>query len=218
MRTRTTIPVAAVTAALLAGGVAPAAAVSERSAAARAVAGRMLAAPQAEALVKRLPVRVAVRVPAQTSRLSVRVSGRDVTARFRRARGSLRVAHLTRGDGLRYGPNHLFVLAQRGGRRPVAEARSFILARRHPGLVRLRLRPGPVTSLNVRVTGVPSLAPEHFRRPGREVEREQAESGPSRRRREACGGPSRACGRLLVSPCGYGCASFRYACFSGYGD
>jgi hypothetical protein len=170
MRTRTSIFVAAVTAAMLAGAVAPAAAESERSAAARAVAGRMLAAPRAEALVKRLPLRVAVRVPAGTSRLWVRLGGRDITARFRRTRGSLRVTDLARGDGLRFGRNHLFVLAQRRGGRPVAEARSFVLARRQDGLARLRLRRGPVTSLNVRVTGVPSLAPEHFRQPG-EAER-----------------------------------------------
>ncbi len=170
MRTRSSILVAAVTAALLAGGVSPAVALSEPSAAATAVAGRMLVAPRAEALVTRLPVRVAVRVPARTSRLRVRVGGRDVRARFRPHSGSLRVANLTRRQGLRYGPNHLLVLAQRRGRRPVAEARSFVLARRQNGLVRLRLRRGPVTSLGVQVTGAPGLAPEHFRQPG-EVER-----------------------------------------------
>src|SRR5919108_4397090 len=168
--TRTVILVCAVTAAVLAGGVAPATAVSERSAAARAVPGRMLAAPQAEALVTRRPVRVVVRVPARTTRLWVRVGGRNVTARFRRIRGSRRIARLTGADGLRYGPNHLSVLAERRGGRPVADARSFVLARRQRGLVRLRLRPRPVTSLNVQVTGVPSLGPEHFRQPG-EVEK-----------------------------------------------
>ena len=55
MRTPTSILVAAVTAGLLAVGVAPAAAVSERSASARAVAGRMLVAPRADALVKHVP-------------------------------------------------------------------------------------------------------------------------------------------------------------------
>jgi hypothetical protein len=169
MRTRSSILVAAATPALLAGGVSPAVALSERSAAATAVAGRMLVAPRAEALVTRLPVRVAVRVPARTSRLRVRVGGRDVTARFRRTRGSLRAAHLTRGDGLRYGPNLLSVLVERRGGRPVAEARSFVLARRQDGLVHLRIRPGPVTSLDVRVAA-PRLAPEHFGQPG-EVER-----------------------------------------------
>src|SRR5919108_811443 len=164
--TRTVILVCAVTAAVLAGGVAPATAVSERSAAARAVPGRMLAAPQAEALVTRRPVRVVVRVPARTTRLWVRVGGRNVTARFRRAGGSRRIARLTGADGLRYGPNHLSVLAERRGRRPMADARSFVLARREDGLVRLRVRTGPVTSLNVRVAGGAGLAPEHFRHPG----------------------------------------------------
>src|SRR5215218_7330134 len=126
MRTRTTILVAAVTAAVLAGSVSPATAVSERSAAARAVVGRMLAAPRPEALVTRLPLRVVVRVPARTSRLWVRVGGRNVTARFRRTRGSLRIAHLGRGDGLRYGRNHLSVLAERRGGQPVVDTRSFV--------------------------------------------------------------------------------------------
>jgi len=154
-----------VTTAVLAGGVVPAAAESEQAAAAKAVVGRMLEAPRAKALVTRLPLRVAVRVPARTSRLRVRVGGRNVTARFRRRGGSLRVARLSRPDGLRYGRNHLVVLAQRRGRRPVLEARSFVLARRDPGLVRLRLRRGPVTSLRVRVAGGVRLAPEHFDRP-----------------------------------------------------
>jgi hypothetical protein len=166
MRSLTTVIVATVTATLLAGGVTPAAAESEQTAAARAVAGRMLVAPRAEALVKRLPVRVAVRVPARTGRLWVRVGGRNVTARFRRSRGSLRVAKLTRGDGLRYGHNQLSVLAKRRGGRPVMQARSFVLARRQDGLVRLRVRPGPVTSLNVRVAGRASLAPGHFGKSG----------------------------------------------------
>jgi hypothetical protein len=170
MPTRTTILVAAVSAAALAGGVAPAAAESEQAAAARAVAGRLLAAPRAEALVKHVPARVVVRVPARTSRLRVRVGRRDVTSSFRRARGSLRVAKLTRRDGLRYGPNRLFVMAERRGGRPVADARSFVLVRRHQGLVRLRVRSGPVTTLRVRVAGKAFLAPEHFRQPG-EVEK-----------------------------------------------
>jgi hypothetical protein len=105
--------------------VSPAAAESEQAAAANTVAGRLLTAPRAEALVKRLPVRVALRVPARTTRLRVRVGGRNVTSRFRRRGGSLRVANLTRGDGLRYGRNHLVVLAERRGGRHVMEARSF---------------------------------------------------------------------------------------------
>ena len=60
----------------------------------------------------------------------------------------------------------LQALAERRGRRPVADARSFVLARRQDGLVRLRVRTGPITSLNVRVAGRAGLAPEHFRQPG----------------------------------------------------
>src|SRR5919108_3476270 len=168
--TRTTILMVAATAALLVGGVSPSAAVSEEAAAAKAVAGRMLAAPRSEALVTKLPVRVAVRVPARTSRLRVHVGEREVTGRFRPTRGSLRIASLTLRDGLRYGHNHLSVLAERRGRPPLSEARSFVLARRQDGLVRLRVRTGPVTSLSLRVAAAPGLAPEHFRRPG-EVER-----------------------------------------------
>jgi hypothetical protein len=167
MRTRTSIIVAACTAAVLASGVAPAAAVSEQEAATRAFTGRMLAAPQPEAFVRRLPVRVVVRVPARTSRLWVRVGGRNVTARFRRARGSLRVAELGRGDGLRYGRNHLSVLAERRRGRPVADTRSFVLARRHPELVRVRVRRGLLTSLEVRVAGEATLAQRRFGQPGK---------------------------------------------------
>jgi hypothetical protein len=167
MRTGTPILVAA---AMLAGGASPSGAVSDRELATRAVVGGMLETPRPEAFVKRLPARVVVRVPARTSRLRVRVGRRDVTGSFRRAHGSLRVAHLTRRDGLRYGRNRLFVMAERRDGRPVVDARSFVLARRHPELVRLRVRPGPVTWLSVRVAGKAFLAPEHFRQPG-EVER-----------------------------------------------
>jgi hypothetical protein len=170
MRTRTPIVVAAVTAAMLAGGVSPAAAAgSERSAAARAVPDRMLVAPRAEAFLTRLPVRVVVRVPARIRGLRVRLGGRDVTARFRGARGSLRVARLTRRDRLRWGDNHLAVLARQRGRLSVVESRSFVLARRDADLVRLRIHPGAVTSLNLRVSA-PELAPRDLGRSG-EVER-----------------------------------------------
>jgi hypothetical protein len=46
------------------------------------VAGRMLVTPRSDALVKRLPARIVVRVPARTTRLLVRVGGRDVSRRF----------------------------------------------------------------------------------------------------------------------------------------
>jgi len=52
----------------------------------------------------------------------------------------------------------------------VIDARSFVVTRRDAGLVRLRLRPGPVTSLTVQAARGSGLAPEHFG-PSREVER-----------------------------------------------
>lgn len=133
----------------------------------------MLESPRAEALVTRLPVRVVLRVPARTSRVRVTVGGRDVSGRFRRTRGSLRVARLTRGDGLRYGTNHLSVLAKRHDGRSVADVRSFVLARRQDGLLRVRIRSGSVTSLTMRVAGAPRLAPEDFGKRG-DVERRLA--------------------------------------------
>jgi hypothetical protein len=129
-----------------------------------AVDGRLLVAPRSQALVKRVPVRVVVRVPARTTRLSVRVGGRDVTRRFRRRSGARRVAHLTRRDGLRYGVNQIVVLATRRGGRPVIDVHSFVLARRDPELVQLRVRRGPVTTIGLRVAGGLALAPEHFGR------------------------------------------------------
>jgi hypothetical protein len=164
MRRATAVLIAAVTTLLLAGVAAPSGTASERKAAPTAATGRILVTPRREALVTRLPVRVVVRVPPRTTRWRVRVGRRDVTARFRRGRGSLRVARLGRLNGLRYGHNHLFVRAERSGRRPVIEARTFVLARRTRGIVRVRVRRGPVTSVSVRVA-VPTLAPEHFGQP-----------------------------------------------------
>jgi hypothetical protein len=162
--------VVAVTAALLAGGVSPVAAEAKQAGDAKAVAARMLVTPGSEALVTRLPARVVVRVPSQTTRLRVRLGRRDVTARFRPGGGSRRVARLRRSDGLRYGHNHLTVLAERRGRPAAEDAHSFVLARRDAKLARLRVRPGPVTSLNVRVPRAPRLAPKHFGQAG-EVDR-----------------------------------------------
>jgi hypothetical protein len=162
--------VVAVTAALLAGGASPAAAEAKQAADATAVAARMLVTPRSEALVTHLPARVVVRVPPQTTRLRVRLGRRDVTARFRPSGGSRRVARLRRSDGLRYGHNHLVVLAERRGRPAAEDAHSFVLARRDAKLARLRVRPGPVTSLNVRVPRAPRLASKHFGQAG-EVDR-----------------------------------------------
>jgi hypothetical protein len=102
----------------------------------------MLVAPRSDALVTRAPARVAVRASDGTNRLRVRVNGHDVSARFR-GRGPLRVGRLARRDGLRYGRNQLYVKAERRGRAAVVEGRSFVLARRAPGIARLRLAPGP---------------------------------------------------------------------------
>ena len=158
----TTVPraraaiIAVATMALLAGGASSSLAATERDAAARAVPGRMITAPAPEAVATRLPVRVAVRVPPRTRRLHVRLGRRDVTARFRRGRRLLRVARLTRSDGLRYGDNRISVLVQRRNRlRPVVQARSFVLARHQANLVRMRVRPGAVTRLGIRVGEAP---------------------------------------------------------------
>ena len=118
--------------------------------AARAVPGDMLVSPKADALIKGARARVAFRVPAGTSRLWVRLNGRSITSRFRR-RGSQRLAILSRQSGLRYGRNSLYVLANRSGRRGLVEARSFTLARRVQGLARLKMNPGPVTRVDIRV-------------------------------------------------------------------
>ena len=93
--------VLAVAAFLPATGATPAGAQTQRDLALRAVPGRMFEAPGVEALATRLPVLVRVRVPAGTTGLRIRLGARNVTSRFRRARGSMRVANLTRTDGLR---------------------------------------------------------------------------------------------------------------------
>lgn len=143
---------------VLAIAAVPAAALSERASNAQAVPGRMIAAPRSDAIVKRLPVRVALRVPANTTRLRVRLGRRDVSGRFRAEGASLRVAHLTRADGLRYGRNHLRALVERRGGRPLIHASTFHVVRHHAQLVQVRVRPGPVTSLNVRVAGAARLS------------------------------------------------------------
>jgi hypothetical protein len=147
------ILVAAGAAAVLAGSTTPASAISERSASAQAVPGQMIRAPQSEALVMDLPVRVAIRVPRGTSRLFVRVGGRDISARFRHAGGSLRVAEVRLRDGLEYGINQLYVLAERRNQPPLSQASTFTLARRSDGIARLSVDPGAVTSVRAQVVG-----------------------------------------------------------------
>src|SRR4051812_29184384 len=92
--------------------------------------GRMVVAPRPDAQLLHAPVHVAVRVPQGTTRLVVRLEGRNVSARFRSAGATRRVASLSPGSGLRYGRNHLVVEARRGALRPRVQARTFFLARR----------------------------------------------------------------------------------------
>jgi hypothetical protein len=157
VRTRSAFIVLALTILLLASGAAPSAALSERAATARAVPGKAIAAPALDAIVKRLPVRVAVRLPANATTLRVRVGRRNVSGRFGGS-GSLRVAHLSLSDGLRYGQNHLKVLVERRGGRPVIHARSFSVVRHHAQLAQVRVKPGPVTSVNIRMANAGRLA------------------------------------------------------------
>ncbi len=117
----------------------------------------MIVAPGVEAIATHLPVRVAVRVPGNATRVRVRLGRRDVSGRFSAEGGSLRVARLTLGDGLRYGQNHLSVLVGRRGRPPLVHARGFSVVRHNEQLAQVRVRPGPVTSVNIRVAGVGRL-------------------------------------------------------------
>ena len=146
---RRPIVLATLTASLLCGGVTPAHAQSD----ARGVPADMIVAPGVEAIATHLPVRVAVRVPANANRLRVRLGRRDVSGRFNAAGASLRVARLTLGDGLRYGQNHLSVVVGRRGRSPLVHARGFSVVRHNARLAQVRIRPGPVTSVNIRVAG-----------------------------------------------------------------
>ena len=156
VRTRSAL-LLALTSAALAVGAAPSAALSERAATAQAVPGNVIAAPGLDAIVKRLPVPVAVRLPAGTTRLRVRLGRSNVTGRFGGS-GSLRVARLGLRDGLRYGQNQLKVLIERRGRRPVIHVRSFNVVRHQAQLAQVRVRPGPITSVDIRVAGAGSLA------------------------------------------------------------
>jgi hypothetical protein len=157
VRTRSALLILALTTLLLASGAAPSAALSERAATARAVPGKAIAAPALDAIVKRLPVRVAVRLPANATTLRVRVGRRNVSGHFGGS-GSLRVAHLSLRNGLRYGQNELKVLIERRSGRPVIHARSFNVVRHRPQLAQVRVKPGPVTLVNVRVAGAGRLA------------------------------------------------------------
>jgi hypothetical protein len=121
-----------------------------------AVVGQMIVAPQDDAFVTQLPVKATIRMPAGATGLAVTLHGHKVTGRFHSAGKGLRVATLRRTDGMAWGSNELLVIAKRRGRKPLLQARSFYVARR-ANLVRLTVRPGPVTSVDVRLD-VPSGA------------------------------------------------------------
>jgi hypothetical protein len=140
---------------------------------------RMVVTPRQDAKLFHPDVHVALRVPPGTTRMIVRVGDRDVTSRFR-ARGGRRVATLTRGNGLRYGRNRLFVTAERGAQRPLVQARSFFLARRVNSLARLRVRPGAVTSARLRLVGpARRVRSVRFRLNGRLVTRAAKRPSPN---------------------------------------
>jgi uncharacterized protein YecA (UPF0149 family) len=122
----------------------------------RPVPGSLLVTPRAHAFLLKGPVRVVVRVPAKTTALLVDVDGRPVSARFRRAGKARRIAYLRLAHGVRYGRNHLVVEARRRALRPLIQARTFVLAPRRAGLARLRVTPGPVTAVRVRINGANS--------------------------------------------------------------
>jgi hypothetical protein len=123
----------------------------------KAAAAPLIAAPGHNAVITRTPVRVEVRAPARARRVRIHLGRRDITSRFR-AEGALRVARLRVRDGLRYGRNHLFVLAERRGRRALTNARTFVLARRSDGLVHLRLRRGVRLTAQIDIGGPPGIA------------------------------------------------------------
>jgi hypothetical protein len=108
------------------------------SADARAAAP-LIVSPGADAVVRRSPVRVVVRVRAGATRTRVRLDRRDVTVRFR-AEGGRLVGRLALRNGLRYGHNKLVVVSKRSGEAEVVRARSFFLVRRNDRFVRLALR------------------------------------------------------------------------------
>jgi hypothetical protein len=110
---------------------------------------RLIVSPTRNALLARTPVTLRVRKSVlRGSSLRVRLNGREVSARVRRGRVTLR-----RAQGLRIGRNHVYVTARRG-RRTLAEARTFYVVRRSPGLARLRVRLATGARADVRVNVV----------------------------------------------------------------
>ena len=160
-RPKPALLLAAVTALLVPTILAPSAAASEQTSAARSIARDLIVSPKQDAFIKRPQARASFRVPAGTNRLWVRLNDESIAARFSRS-GSLRIATLSLQGGLRYGQNTLFVLAKRSGRRrPVADSHSFVIGRRVQGLARLKMIPGPVTLVDLR-GATPGLPPSVF--------------------------------------------------------
>ena len=170
MRTRTSILVAAVTAAVLAGGVSPATAGIGASsggesgcwADARGPAGG--GTRHASAGASRSPGARPDQSPARTATWAGATS--EPASALTVGRCASRTSPVARACAT--GPiiSSSWPSAVAAG--PSAEARSFVLARRQNGLVRLRLRRGAVTSLGMPdTTGAPGLAPEHSASPGK---------------------------------------------------
>ena len=106
--------------------------------------------PRPNAVVMRSPVHVMVRPPAGARRVRVELGSKDVTRHFHRDGSGRLLGVLTRREGLHYGWNEVSLLT--GSRRNphVVDASSFAFARPAPGLVRLTVGPGAVTSLTIR--------------------------------------------------------------------
>lgn len=133
---------------------------------ARAVTAQMLTAPEAFSVKKKLPVRVSVRVPKGTTKLTVRVGNHDLSKRFRGG-GKVRSASLDRGDGLRYGTNTVTVIAERGKSRRVIHSRTFYVVRPARGLVDLNLRTDDaVAAVTLKLRQPRVLTAAHLQKPG----------------------------------------------------
>lgn len=112
-------------------------------------ASKLITAPHGGALVTRTSVRVVVRHRAG-AKTRVQLGSRDVTRRLR-VKGSALVGTLRRGDGLRYGRNHLSVISKRRGKAEERHARSFFFLRRSNSFLRVGLRSANPARLRIDV-------------------------------------------------------------------
>lgn len=108
----------------------------------------LIGSPRPRAVLRKLPVTLKVHAPAGTTRLSVRLNGRDLSRRFRGGIG-VRSAKVNRAGGLRYGINVLAVIAHRGSSRRLNRSEVFYVVRPVRRLANLRLR---ITDLGVGLT------------------------------------------------------------------